>query len=150
MPDYFRQTKKGVLEMTRAVLDNKFESLRKCIERMESKRPLTQTELETNVDLQDIISINLERAVQICVDIAAHIISDSNQNVPATMVESFSTLEKLGILSAEVVFRMEKAVGFRNIALHEYEKMNWSIVYQIVTRHLNDFREFAKQIDLKF
>ncbi len=41
---------------------------------------------------------------------------------------------------------MRKAVGFRNIAIHEYEKINWAIVYSIATERLSDFKVFAKII----
>ncbi|MCK5852244.1 DUF86 domain-containing protein [bacterium] len=41
---------------------------------------------------------------------------------------------------------MIKAVGFRNIAVHTYQDIDWEIVYSIVTKNLDDFVEFAKQI----
>jgi hypothetical protein len=38
----------------------------------EDKCPVNVAELEKDVDLQDIITLNLTRAVQLSVDIAAH------------------------------------------------------------------------------
>jgi len=41
--------------------------------------------IATDEDLQDVPVLNLSRAVQLCVDIAAHLLADSKQPVPATM-----------------------------------------------------------------
>ena len=84
-----------------------------------------------------------KRAVQICVDLASHIIADSDPPAPTSMSESFEQLRKLHLLSDELAARMKKAVGFRNIAVHAYQEINWEVVYIIVTTRLPDFAEFA-------
>jgi uncharacterized protein YutE (UPF0331/DUF86 family) len=38
---------------------------------------------------------------------------------------------------------MKKAVGFRNIAIHNYDAIDCHIVHSICQRNLNDFRDFA-------
>jgi len=43
------------------------------------------------------------------------------------MAESFETLHSQGVLSDELTLRMKKAVGFRNIAVHAYQEINWEI-----------------------
>jgi uncharacterized protein YutE (UPF0331/DUF86 family) len=37
-------------------------------------------------------------------------------------------------------------VGFRNIAVHDYQTINLTILEQIVEKHLEDFTDFTKQI----
>ena len=37
-------------------------------------------------------------------------------------------------------------VGFRNIAVHDYQAINIDIVQQIIEKNLNDFKEFTKKI----
>ena len=64
--------------MDRAVVEQKLESLRRCVLRIESKAPPTAEVLASDFDLQDIISLNLSRAVQLAVDIGAHLISELN------------------------------------------------------------------------
>jgi uncharacterized protein YutE (UPF0331/DUF86 family) len=97
--------------------------------------------------MQDILSINLERAIQQCVDLAAHVASSEPDGLPPTnMAESFSRLARAGILSEDLAARMRGAVGFRNISVHAYQKIDWAIVYSIVTERLEDFREFARAI----
>ena len=132
--------------MDRDVVLKKLESLRRCIKRIQDKTPNTYEELADDYDLQDIITINLERSVQQCVDIGLHIISDLEIQAPETMGKTFEVLERAGCLSYDVAERMTKAVGFRNTAVHAYQEIDWQIVFAIITKHLDDFREFARQI----
>ena len=78
--------------MDQRVIDEKLESLRRCIKRVETKRPGSPSELEEDIDLQDILSVNLERAIQQCVDIGAHIIASSEEEAPNTMADTFQKL----------------------------------------------------------
>jgi len=55
-------------------------------------------------------------------------------------------LLKLGVLETELAKRLKKSVGFRNLAVHNYEAINWAIVHAIATRHLVDFEAFAKAV----
>ena len=60
----------------------------------------------------------------------------------------FDNLKDLKILSDHLANRMRKAVGFRNIAVHTYQDVDWEIVYQIVTKNLIDFIEFARSVSI--
>lgn len=132
--------------MDKLVLVQKLESLRRCLQRIEQKRPATSEALANDPDLQDIIVLNLTRAVQLSVDIASHIVSESKEPSPATMGETFTALGKLGVIDQQTVDNLRKAVGFRNIAVHNYEAVNWEIVFQICHVQLADFQRFAQAI----
>jgi uncharacterized protein YutE (UPF0331/DUF86 family) len=128
---------------------NKIESLRRCINRIVEKTPDTAAKLGSDLDLQDIITVNLERAVQTSVDIASHIIADLESPAPETMAEAFDILEKNNVISSELSGKMQKAVAFRNIAVHAYQNMNWNIVHKIAKDGIRDFIEFARQVTEK-
>ena len=132
--------------MDRAVVEQKLESLRRCVLRIESKVPPTAEVLTADFDLQDIISLNLSRAVQLAVDIGAHLISELNLPAPDTMGQTFDLLERAELIDTALALRMRKAVGFRNIATHNYDQINWQIVHNIVKHHLGDFAVFARVI----
>ena len=133
--------------MDKDVINRKLESLRHCIARITSKMPIAREVLQSNYDLQDIIALNLERAVQICVDIAAHVISETEMPPPSTMAEGFARLAELQILPLQLAESLQKAVAFRNILVHNYTDINWDIVTDIVTHRLTDFVQFAQAID---
>jgi uncharacterized protein YutE (UPF0331/DUF86 family) len=130
--------------MDKDVVSAKLESLRRCVQRIEDKTPATAKSLGDDHDLQDIICINLQRAIQVCVDLASHVIADTDLPAPTAMSESFEPLCRLGLISAELASRMRKAVGFRNVAVYAYQKINWTMVYKIITTRLDDFRAFAE------
>jgi len=116
------------------------------VQRVREKTPATAETLSEDYDLQDIICLNLERAIQICVDLAAHVIADADLPAPTTMAEGFEQLCRLGLIPAEIAMRMRKAVGFRNVAVHAYQRINWTMVYAIITTRMDDFRAFADAV----
>jgi uncharacterized protein YutE (UPF0331/DUF86 family) len=132
--------------MDRAVIDQKLESLRRCLGRIRSKLPFTPEQLETDFDLQDIVTLNLTRSVQLAVDMAAHIVSGLDLPAPTTMGESFDRLAQGHVIDSELAHQLKNAVGFRNVAIHNYNNVNWQIVHVIVQHHLYDFDAFAKAV----
>ena len=132
--------------MDREVIEQKLESLRRCLIRIETKCPADAMVLTADFDLQDIVSLNLSRAVQLSVDIGAHLIASMEVPPPGTMGQTFDLLAQQGVLGPELANRLKKSVGFRNIAVHNYDSINWLIVHSIVKNHLVEFSEFAEAI----
>lgn len=125
------------------VIEQKLESLRRCLTRVANRCPADAAILERDLDAQDIVALNLTRAVQISVDLAAHLIASHDLPAPDTMAEAFDALAHAGLIDAALALRLKKAVGFRNIAVHSYHNIDWRIVHSICQRHLEDFRDFA-------
>ena len=132
--------------MDNIIVRQKLDALARCINRIGEKCPENLEELLNSYDLQDIISINLERAIQQSVDAAMIILSDLDKPVPSTMAEAFIELREGNIISAETEKNMIKAVGFRNVAVHAYKKIDWAIVWSIITKHIQDFKNYAQEI----
>lgn len=128
------------------MIDRKLESLRRCLARIRDKCPAGADQLGRDADAQDIIAINLTRAVQLAVDIGAHLIAATAEPAPETMGQTFDILAAQGIITAELAMSMKKAVGFRNIAVHSYDTIDWAIVHAIATRNLPDFDAYADAV----
>ena len=133
--------------MDRVIVAEKLESLRRCTQRIQEKTPAEIESLVSEPDLQDILVLNLTRAVQLCVDIGSRIIGTSGEAAPVTMGDVFITLNRLGVITTATCELMKKAVGFRKIAVHNYESINWEIVFAICNKSTADFCEFAKEIE---
>ena len=133
--------------MDKEVLEAKIAALIRCVHRVKSQGILSLENLEKNIDKQDIIILNLQRAVQICVDIGNHILLDYDTETPATMAETFRKLAQNKLIPQSVADNLSRAVGFRNIAVHQYENLDCKIIYAIITSHLDDFRNFASEIE---
>ncbi|MBA5874177.1 MAG: DUF86 domain-containing protein [Nitrospira sp. CR1.2] len=66
--------------------------------------------------------------------------------LPQENREAFGLLEKAGLLPAESASRLQRMVGFRNVAVHDYTSLNLEILQTIITTHLDDFRRFSSSI----
>ena len=86
--------------MDALVLAEKLEALRRCVRRIEDRRAPTAEALREDPDRQDILALNLTRAVQLCVDMALQLLAGSEEPVPATMGEAFEGLRRSGIIDA--------------------------------------------------
>jgi uncharacterized protein YutE (UPF0331/DUF86 family) len=128
------------------IIMRKLDSLAKCVRRIEEKRPATLAELIENIDIQDILSINLERAVQLSVDIGAHVIAELSGPPPKTMGDIFSILSAEKLIPEETSLALRRAVGFRNLSVHAYDQVDWERVFDIVHERMDDFRKFADAI----
>lgn len=82
--------------MDRQVIDQKLESLRRCVLRVKAKCPDEVETLLADADLQDILTLNLSRAVQLCVDLGAHVIARLEVPAPGTMGQTFELLAEQG------------------------------------------------------
>jgi len=133
--------------MDRLIVIRKLDSLRRCLDRVRERCPASVATLAGDPDLQDIVVLNLSRAIQICVDLALHALTGLGQPAPETMGQAFDQLADTGHISADLALRLRKAVGFRNIAVHNYSGIDWVIVHAIATRHLDDFEAFARHLD---
>jgi uncharacterized protein YutE (UPF0331/DUF86 family) len=108
--------------------------------------PATHGALSADFDAQDVVVLNLSRSIQLCTDIALHILASRQQLIPQTMGQAFEALAAIDVISSQEGENMRKAVGFRNLAVHSYDQVDWQIVHSIATTHLTDFEDFARSI----
>jgi len=132
--------------MADEIVSRKLTSLRRCLARVREVLPDKLAAFQADLDAQDIVSINLMRAVQLCVDVAAYLVPPERP-APATMGQSFLRLAQAGRISTETADAMRRAVGFRNILVHSYTELDWEIAYIVCTERLGDFERFAEEIE---
>ncbi|GAB1482761.1 hypothetical protein MASR2M78_15770 [Treponema sp.] len=84
--------------MDASVVKAKLESLSRCIKRIEGRIPVSAAVLAQDFDAQDIITLNLERTVQLAVDAGAHLLLDFECPSPDTMGGVFRSLGNNGII----------------------------------------------------
>jgi uncharacterized protein YutE (UPF0331/DUF86 family) len=84
-------------------------------------------------------------AVEACVDVASHVIADRGLRVPSTYAETFEILVRAGLMSPGLGRVMADMVGFRNVIVHEYARIDADVVIRILRGHLGDFRRFETE-----
>ena len=128
-----------------AVIINKYESIQKCIKRIEE-------EFEGNIDnlydyrKLDPIVLNLQRACEAAIDIAMYVVSNRKLGVPQTKKDAFIKLEENKLISKNTSKNMQKMIGFRNIAIRDYKEIDEEILADVLKNHLTDLINFAKEI----
>jgi uncharacterized protein YutE (UPF0331/DUF86 family) len=95
---------------------------------------------------QRVVERTLQMMIEICADIAGHIISDKGYRVPATYADTFRVLHENGILNKHLFETMEKMAKFRNIIVHHYDKVDTEIVVGILRKDLKDFSAYKNAI----
>lgn len=130
--------------MDQLVISRKLDSLARCIQRVSTRCPSSLEQLRADIDAQDVLVLNLSRAVQLCVDISLHGLASRQIALPDTMGQVFEVLADAELLPADLAARLRKSVGFPNLAVHSYDAVRWEIVFAIATEHLYDFKQFAR------
>jgi len=103
----------------------------------------------SDIDRQESILFNIQMAVQNCVDIAAHIISEEGYGVPGSTNEMLYMLEDNGYINMALAEKMVKAVGFRNLIVHEYGRIELEKVFTIAQKDIEDLNEYLRAIFIK-
>jgi len=107
---------------------------------------VTVNEYQNDWKLQRIIERTLQMMIETCADIASHIISDRKFRIPNTYSEAFEILYENNIIAKELFTTMHKMAKFRNIVVHQYDKVDADIVVGIMKRNLNDFIGFKDAV----
>ncbi len=126
------------------VLLNKAASIERAVRRVREEHAGEDRHLLDNQTRQDAIVLNLQRACETSIDAAMHLVRVRRLGIPQESREAFDMLERAGILDADLCARLKKMVGFRNVAIHEYQKPSLEIVRRIVVERLEDFLEFSR------
>jgi len=118
----------------------------KHLRRIEQKVDSGIAQFLIDADLQDVVLFNIQMAIQNCLDIAAHIVSDQGLGVPGSSNEMFYMLEENHIIPRDIAEKMIKATGFRNLIAHEYARLELETVFHIAKTDILDLKQFIKTI----
>ena len=131
------------------VLLNKAAIIERCLTRIAEEYQGHENELETNFTRQDAIILNLLRACEASIDAAMHVIRQRRLGLPQESRDAFRLLEEAGLLTKELSTEMQKRVGFRNVAVHNYRTLSMEILRSILSHRLGDFRDYVRMIIAK-
>ena len=134
----------------KSLVSRKLEKVESYVNQISTKKDPGLKSFKEDRDLQSIILFNLIQAIQSCIDIGAHIISDSGWGTPATQAEIFQLLAENKVISKALSKKMVQMSGFRNRIIHEYEKTDMTIVHTVWKKNLGDVNKFCKAVVNKY
>jgi uncharacterized protein YutE (UPF0331/DUF86 family) len=128
------------------VVLNKAASLERCITRVRDVSACNDANLYENLTAQESVLLNLQRACEVSIDLAMHVVRKRRLGIPQDSRDAFQILQDRALLDKELAASMKRMVGFRNIGIHEYDALNLDIVKAIVTRRLDDLLKFGEHM----
>jgi len=126
------------------VLLNKAAIIERCLKRIQEEYRGFEQELKTNYTKQDAILLNIQKACEATIDMAAHIVRLHSLGVPQSSRDIFVLLENAQIISSDLSNKLQMMVGFRNIAVHHYTVLDLDVVRSIIEKELTVFLEFNR------
>ena len=125
----------------RDVVLAKVAAIQKCLRRIKDVTGLDSDRLD-EIDAQEIFVLNLQRAIQSAIDLATHIVASEGLGIPDTIRGNFVLLERAKIITKTLSKKMQSMVGFRNIAIHDYQALDVDILKAILSKNLKDIEQF--------
>ena len=126
------------------ILQGKSRSITRCIERVRQEYVGHEAEFDTDWTRQDAAVLNLIRACEQAIDMANRMTLLRDLPLADSSGDTFLELGKSGLISRELALSMKSMVGFRNIAVHEYQELDLAKVRAIIEHRLDDLAAFAK------
>lgn len=131
--------------VSRDVLRAKIVFLEHSLDRLRQYKDFSLCRLEKDEDAQDIILHNLQVAIQCCVDMASHVVSDERWEIPTSMPDCFRVLASHRVIPHPLAERFKELAKFRNEIVHEYAHLQLGKV-RTALKGLRDFDLFRKHV----
>ncbi len=129
-----------------SVIENKISYLQKYLKILKRyQKKYTQQQIEKDIDIRGMVERYLYLACQSAIDLAEAVIAFKGFRKPTTLSENFYILNEEKMISDALTEKMVKMTGFRNVIAHDYAKINYEIVYDVLQNRLKDFEEFLKE-----
>lgn len=128
------------------VVINKAAAIERCVARAREEYSRDPHSFESDYTRQDAAILNIQRACEAALDLGQYLVRRDGLGVPQSARDVFALLQRSGRIPAELAEVLKRMVGFRNIAVHEYQKVQLPIVVSIITRHLDDFLAYSEAL----
>ena len=126
------------------VLLNKAASIERCVARAREEYAVDPKGFATNFTRQDAAILNIQRACEAALDMGQHIIRRESLGLPQSARDVFTLLRQAGWIDDALAKSMKRMIGFRNVAVHEYQTLQLPITLNIITDHLDEFADFSQ------
>lgn len=128
------------------VLINKAATIERCVQRAREEYFSEPATFATNFSRQDAAILNIQRACEAALDMGQHLIRRDRLGVPQSARDVFALLAQAGRIELPLAEGLQRMVGFRNIAVHDYQSLQLPITIAIIEKHLDEFLQYSKAL----
>jgi len=132
--------------MVEDILYNKISIIERCLKRVDEVYESNPENLE-DYTKQDSIVLNILRVIETTIDIAMHIVSVKKLGLPQNSRDAFELLYSANIIDKDTLESLKNMIGFKNVAVHNYQKLNLEILKKIIENNQKDFKTFIDSIN---
>jgi uncharacterized protein YutE (UPF0331/DUF86 family) len=118
---------------------NKLAIIERCLRRVAEEYRGDPARLE-NFTIQDSVVLNVQRACEAAIDMAMHVIAVHRLGIPQDARSGFDILAAERLIERPLADRMKAMVGFRNIAVHDYQQLQIAILQRVIEERLEDLK----------
>ncbi|MFN7538167.1 MAG: type VII toxin-antitoxin system HepT family RNase toxin [Burkholderiales bacterium] len=131
------------------VLLNKAAVIERCVARAREEYATNPASFATNYTRQDAAILNIQRACEAALDMGQYLIRRDRLGVPQSARDVFALLAQGGYIDATLADELKRMVGFRNIAVHDYQALQLPITVSIIEKHLDEFLQYSQAVLLR-
>lgn len=131
---------------TISVVENKISAIKKYLNILDKYRKYTKEQIEQDLGIRGALERYLYLVVQSAIDLAEAVVAFKNFRKPTTTSESFRILNEEDVISTELAEKLVKMVGFRNVLAHDYEDIDYDIVYDVLHEKYKDIERLIEQV----
>ncbi len=131
------------------VLINKAATIERCVARAREEYLSNPASFATDYTRQDAAILNIQRACEAALDMGQHLIRRERLGVPQSSRDVFTLLAQAGWIAPSLAEGLKRMVGFRNIAVHDYQTLQLPIIASIIEKHLHEFLDYSKALLLR-
>lgn len=131
------------------VLLNKAATIERCVRRAQEEYAADPASFAQNMTRQDAAILNIQRACEAALDMGQHLIRREKLGVPQSARDVFSLLAQAHWIEPALAENLKRMVGFRNIAVHDYQALQLAITVAVIEKHLTEFLQYSQALLLK-
>lgn len=122
----------------------RFARLEEALRRLKAHAGVEREAFLRDADLRDIVDRNFQVALEALIDLANYTVASRGLPKPETNAELFSVLAGASLLSERLARALRGWVGFRNVLVHEYARIDYELVHKALTAELDQLEEAAR------
>lgn len=123
-------------------LAQKAARIERCLQRVQDEYQAS-SHFDTDFTHQDAAILNIQRACELAIDMGNMVVSHEKWGLPRSAKDMFATLGERGLIGRELSATLQNMVGFRNVAVHDYEELEIRIVEAVIKHEIQSLAQFA-------
>jgi uncharacterized protein YutE (UPF0331/DUF86 family) len=132
--------------LDKEIIQRKITVIIENLKALETIKDMTKEEYLTDLYKRKATERLLQELIEAAIDINIHIISATSHPIPDDYYESFLRMGELSVISLDLAERLAPSAGLRNRLVHEYDRLDHSMVLTAVRTAQDLYPTYIKKV----